>query len=235
MESDQTSEAGQTIESGQTLRANGQASRRTRRWWYAGVLLAVLVLGGRAFLRVGSWLVVQDEPEPSAAIVVLSGEVPYRAMEGADLYNQGWAPEVWLTRDSDRRREEAVGALGIELLIDADDNRNILEAMGVPADAIRVLPGIVASTADEVRLISRTLSETGGERVIIVTSPFHTRRARALWRGLVGDTPGALLQPSRRDPYSASRWWRRTDDIWAVAKEVLGLLNAWMGSRVQPR
>ena len=209
---------------------------RTRRWWYAGALLVLLVLvGSRSFLRVGSWLVVRDDPEPSAAIVVLSGGMPYRAMEGADLYNQGWAPEVWLTQDRDPKREEAVAPLGIELLSDTHDSRRILEAMGVPVHAIRVLPNIIRNTAEEVREISQTLSETGGERVIIVTSPFHTRRVRTLWRRLVGGAPRVLLQPATRDPYDAGRWWRRTDDIWAVAKEILGLLNAWVGSRVQPR
>ena len=44
-----------------------------------------------------AWLVVSDPPQPSAAIVVLGGKVPFRAMEGASLYKQGWAREVWLT------------------------------------------------------------------------------------------------------------------------------------------
>ena len=44
------------------------------------MLLLVLLLAGFSFLRVGSWLVVSEEPAASAAIVVLSGEVPFRAM-----------------------------------------------------------------------------------------------------------------------------------------------------------
>ena len=197
--------------------------------------MLLAAVGGLAFFRVGSWLVVRDEPESAAAIVVLSGGVPYRAMQGADLYKLGWAPEVWLTEDRDPRKEAALSPLGVELFIDADDNRRILEAMGVPTDAIRVIGQSVRNTADEVREISRRLSETGGERVIIVTSPFHTRRVRSLWRRLVGNAPEALLQPATRDPYDGARWWRRSDDIWAVAKELLGLVNAWIGSRVQPR
>ncbi len=74
------------------VEADQNSPMRSRRWSYAGASLGLLLLlGGGAFLRVGSWLVVRDELAPSAAIVVLSGEVPFRAMEGADLYNQGWA------------------------------------------------------------------------------------------------------------------------------------------------
>ncbi|MCH7532626.1 MAG: YdcF family protein [Gemmatimonadetes bacterium] len=217
------------------MEADEKRPMRSRRWWYAGASLAlVLLLGGVAFMRVGSWLVVRDEPAPSAAIVVLSGEVPFRAMEGADLYNQGWAPEVWLTLNRDPRDEAAAAPLGVELFVDADDNRRILEAMGVPTDVIHVIPRAVRNTADEVREISKRLSQTGGERVIIVTSKFHTRRVRTLWRRLAGNSAGVIVQPATRDPYDGARWWRRSNDIAYVAKELMGLVNAWMGSRVQP-
>ena len=209
--------------------------KKTRRWRYGAALLAlVLLLGGAAFLRVGTWLVVSDELAPSAAIVVLSGEVPFRAMEAADIYNAGWAPEVWLTEDRDPRDEAAVASLGIELFVGADDNRRILEAMGVPADAIHVIPAAVRNTADEMREISKRLSQTGGERTIIVSSEFHTRRVRTLWRRLSGDAAGAIVRPATRDPYDGARWWRGSNDIAYVSKELMGLMNAWIGSRVEP-
>ena len=215
--------------------ANEKTPIKNRRRRYAGALLAlVLLLGGFAFLRVGTWLVVTDELAPSAAIVVLSGEVPFRAMQAADLYNQGWAPEVWLTLNRDPRRDAAAEPLGIELFVDADDNRRILEAMGVPPGAIHVIPGAVRNTADEMREISKRLSETGGARVILVSSKFHTRRVRTLWRRLTGNAAGAIVQPAARDPYDGARWWRSSNSIGYVAKELLGLVNAWIGSRVEP-
>jgi uncharacterized SAM-binding protein YcdF (DUF218 family) len=155
-------------------------------------------------------------------------------MEGADLYNQGWAPEVWLTLGRDARKDAAAAPLGVDLFIAADDNRRILEAMGVPPDAIHEIPGAVRNTADEVREISKRLSETGGERVILVSSKFHTRRVRTLWTRLTGNPAGAIVQPATRDPYDGSRWWRSSNSIGYVAKELLGLVNAWIGSRVEP-
>ena len=209
--------------------------RRTRRWWYAGILLALIVfLGTVAFFSVGHWLVVSDELAPSAAIVVLSGEVPFRAMEAGDLYNAGWAPEIWLTDDRDPRDVVEVAPLGIELFIDADDSRRVLEAMGVPSDVIHVIPTPVRNTADEMREISKRRSQAGGERVIIVSSEFHTRRVRTLWRRLTGNAAGAIVRPATRDPYDGARWWRGSNDIAYVSKELMGLVNAWLGSRVEP-
>jgi len=182
--------------------------------WYAGASLTLLLLlGGAAFLHVGNWLVVSDELAPSAAIVVLSGEVPFRAMEAADIYNAGWAPEIWLTEDRDPRVTAAVAPLGIELLTNADESRRVLEAMGVPAEVIHVIPAPVRNTADEMREVSKRLFEMGGGTAIIVSPEFHTRRVRTLWRRLTGDAAGAIVRPATRDPYDGARWWRGSHDI----------------------
>ena len=59
-------------------------------------LVAAAVVWGVSGL--GAWLVVEDPLAPARAVVALGGEVPFRAMEAASIYRQGWASEVWLTR-----------------------------------------------------------------------------------------------------------------------------------------
>ena len=46
---------------------------------------------------VGKWLVREDPLQPATAIVVLSGNIPTRALEAAALYHEGYAKEIWLT------------------------------------------------------------------------------------------------------------------------------------------
>jgi hypothetical protein len=133
----------------------------TRRLLVGGSAV-VLILALVAFIRVGSWLVVADPLTESDAIVVLSGAVPYRAMGAARLYQEGWAPEVWLTRATASEEYEAMAELGIEQLIDADYNRQVLERLGVPADAIRSIPTPVRNTLDEIRATADMLSEKAG-------------------------------------------------------------------------
>jgi uncharacterized SAM-binding protein YcdF (DUF218 family) len=183
---------------------------------------------------VGGWLMVADPLEPASAIVVLSGHVPFRAMEAAALYRQQWAPEVWLTHPVQPSEEAALRRLGIDKSGEEAINREILNRLGVPSHAIRVLESGVVNTAEEVRLIASELERVGAGRVILVTSKPHSRRVRATWRTLVGRHPRAVIRYAAADPYDPSRWWRRTSDVLAVSREALGLVNVWAGFPVQP-
>jgi uncharacterized SAM-binding protein YcdF (DUF218 family) len=194
----------------------------------------ILVVSAWMISGVGNWLVVSDAMTDADAIVALAGDVPFRSMEAARAYHEGWAKEVWLTRAVVGDRASLMAELGVELVETSDYDLQILEAMGVPAGSIKVLPGRVRSTADEVRAIERLLAETGGERVIIVTSPSHTRRTRTLWRRIVGDGAEVLLRPAEGAPYAGSAWWLNSTSIEVVVHELLGIMNAWLDSPVTP-
>jgi uncharacterized SAM-binding protein YcdF (DUF218 family) len=201
---------------------------RLRRAILWSMVLALLLTGAvEAFRGLGSWLVVEDPLAHADAIVVLSGSMPYRAVEGSQIYRQHLAPEVWLTRPSGPG--EDLQRLGLEYTDEETYNAEVLEKLGVPADSIRVLPDEIVNTQDEVLLIAKQLKETGKTRVIIVTSPPHTRRVRALWKSLVGKNPQAIVRYSRTEPYDARHWWHDTRDSLAVLRETLGLLNVWAG------
>src|SRR5712692_2289684 len=102
----------QGIEPGGTVGLRpGRARTRRRILWLLVItfLLAAIVTAYRA---AGGWLVVEDPLEHADAIVVLSGRLPYRAIEAAQLYSRGFAPEVWLTHPGGMREEMA--RLGLE-------------------------------------------------------------------------------------------------------------------------
>jgi uncharacterized SAM-binding protein YcdF (DUF218 family) len=205
------------------------------------VLVAVLfiaVLAGLslwALLRVGSWLVVEDPLARAAAIVVMGGHVPFRAMEAAALYNASWAPEVWLTRAASGPEEAALARLGLNTEIgDTAVNRVVLKRLGVPPDAVRVLTPGARNTVEEVHVIADTVTRGGADRVIIVTSKPHSRRVRAIWHAVVGSSPQAVVRYAESDAFDPEHWWRRTSDALAVSREVLGLMNVWTGFPVRP-
>jgi uncharacterized SAM-binding protein YcdF (DUF218 family) len=181
---------------------------------------------------VGVWLVVEDQLAPARAVVALGGEVPFRAMEAASIYRQGWTSEVWLTRPPQDAGDIALGQLGIQLPNEAVYNRAVLDRLGVPAAAIRVLSRPAQNTAQEVQVIAEELQRVGAGRVILVTSKPHSRRVRATWRALIGEH--AIVRYATSDPYDADHWWRHTADALAVSREVFGLLNVWAGFPVQP-
>lgn len=194
----------------------------------AGVVCALLIV--IAVRRVGTWLVVSDPLERSAAVAVLAGDVPFRAVEAATLFKEGWAPEIWLTRPAvPRQIQLELSRLGITLRLEDAYDREILEALGIPATAIRLVDGTAMNTTAELQLIARRARAMAAERVIIVTSRPHTRRVRATWRSLIGASPRAIVRGTSRDAYEPERWWRHTYDALAVSREVFGLLNVWAG------
>ena len=200
-----------------------------------GALLGIVaVLLPWAASGIGQWLVVADPLEPARAVVVLTGRMPFRAMEAASIYREGVAPEVWLTKGVVGAEERALARLDLGVVREDAYNRMVLERLGVKPEAIRLLGDPVWNTVDEVRLIAAEAARDGGDRVIIVTSKAHSRRVRATWSALVGVSPRAIVRYAREEPYEASGWWRSTRDALTVSREVFGLINVWAGFPVQP-
>jgi uncharacterized SAM-binding protein YcdF (DUF218 family) len=185
------------------------------------------------FRVAGTWLVVADPVEPARAVVVFGGQVPFRAMEAASVYNQNWAREVWVTQLGLHNEDIALAKLGIERMPEHYYSRQVLERLGVPSHAIRELPGRNVSTADEVRTVARELKAAGGGRVILITSKYHTRRVKTIWHTLVGARPEAIVRYTPDDPFDADRWWRNTADVMSVSREWFGLINVWAGFPVK--
>jgi uncharacterized SAM-binding protein YcdF (DUF218 family) len=196
-----------------------------------GVSAVLLPWGARGL---GQWLVVADELEPARAIVVLSGRIPFRAMEAASIYRAGWAPEVWLTTEARTPEEAALDRLGIQVVRGEAYNREVLERLEVPARAIRVVRGDVWNTVDEVRLVALELGVGGADRVILVTSKTHSRRVRATWSAVAGSSSRAIVRYAREEPFDTEHWWRHTRDALQVSWEMFGLMNVWAGFPLHP-
>jgi uncharacterized SAM-binding protein YcdF (DUF218 family) len=192
-----------------------------------GLLLAIV-----CFFAVGRWLVVEDPLTKSRAIAVLSGRMPLRAKEAAKLYREGYAPEIWLTHSAEPG--ETLAAMGIVFAGEDYYNVRILIHEGVPPGAIHVLDPPIVNTADEIRVIAAALTKEKDRTVIVVTTKAHTRRVRLLWRRLASGRGRAIVRAASDDPFAPRHWWRNTGDALDVVREVLGLLNAWVGLPLHP-
>jgi uncharacterized SAM-binding protein YcdF (DUF218 family) len=193
------------------------------------LLTAVLALAIWTLSHAGTSLVVEDPLQHAQAAVVFGGKTPFRAIEAARLYKGGWAREVWLTEGGWSADDVALAELGVQRTREYTYNRQVLERLGVPARAIRVLEAKTNNSAEEVRTVARALEESGGDRVILVTSNYHTRRVRALWHAIVGNRPEAIVRAAPDESFDAEHWWRDTADAWSVSREWFGLLNARIG------
>ncbi len=206
------------------------AARKPRIW--LSLAGAVVFLALLAFLNVGRWLDREDPLQKSAAIAVLSGRMPERALEAARLYNHGYAPQVWLSYCVEPAA--TLEKYGVPYAGEETYNRLILQQQGVPESAIHLLDPPIVDTADEMRTFGAALRNLSDRRIILVTSKVHTRRTAALWRLLSSKDGIAIVHGVSDDEFKPGRWWENTREALDVVREVLGLLNTWAGLPLQP-
>jgi uncharacterized SAM-binding protein YcdF (DUF218 family) len=203
----------------------------------AVLLILLLVLGIFAVRNLGHWLIRQDALEHADSIVVLSGALPYRAEGAAEIFNQGYAPDVWISLAAGPQKQ--LQEMGIRFIGEEEYDREILAHLGVPQNHISVFPEEIVNTEEEIAEVAKMMRAQGKHTVIIVTSPQHTRRVRALWNAIAGGDEKndlkAIVRAAPTDPFDADHWWRNSRDSLAVAREMLGLMNVWAGLPVRPR
>ena len=213
---------------------SGRTVRTTK--WTRVLVASIVVLLSAAVVTgwrgAGRWLVREDPLANAGAVVVLSGSIPARAQEAARIVHLGYAPEVWVSRPQDPAAE--LQQLGIHFVGEEEYNREILAREGVATDAIHILPETIVDTEQEVEVIVRQMQQSGKSRVIIVTSPPHTRRVKTLWAALAPKDRQAIVRAAYEDEFDADHWWRNTRDSYAVTREILGLMNAWAGLPIRP-
>jgi uncharacterized SAM-binding protein YcdF (DUF218 family) len=213
--------------------SNGRS--RPRRWiLYLCLGILVLLVAGcvGGLLYVGRWLVVEDPLGQAYAIVVLSGNLPDRAVEAARIYQGNYAAHVWISQPVSPAPQ--LETMHIVFIGEDFYNQKVLMARGVPADAIHILMDPSANTEQEVDEIARDCRSDGAHAVIIVTSKAHTRRVRMIWNRRVGDDPRAIVRYASDDSFDPERWWRNTGDALDVVREVLGIANALAGFPLHP-
>jgi uncharacterized SAM-binding protein YcdF (DUF218 family) len=156
----------------------------------------------------GHQLVHADVPVPSDAIVMLSGGYFDRELEAADLYLRGLAPLVVMTRQAETPVVEALRARGVRIEPGFDVGRRVLIELGVPPGSIDVLDGLMASTHQEAEALREWAAHRGVRSLIVVTSSFHTARARYVFRLVFGDAPVRLqFVPASASGFEPDTWW----------------------------
>ncbi len=171
----------------------------------------------------GGWLVADDRPIRSDAVVVLYSGVEWypRLMEAASIYEKGFADKVVINgnRKTDvvRELEEA----GFEASCPwEEDAMRILEVLGVPRnDVIPISAEDAYDTISEARIVGGKLLEENISSILIATSKYHTRRARFIWNRLFPDVLTIRSIAAKNDPYSPSKWWKHGRQIrWVLAE-----------------
>lgn len=186
----------------------------------------VAIVARRPLLTaLGGFLIVQDPPQPADVIVVLSGSLPDRILEGVDLYQAHLAPRIVLTREPPLPGIDALRARGVTLPEHHEQNLSIAQQLGVPADALMVIDQRTSSTIAEAAALLAVLRAQQVRSILLVTSKAHARRSAMIFRHLAGRDLRIVVCPSRYDPFAADTWWRERGLVRRVVIEYGKLLN----------
>jgi uncharacterized SAM-binding protein YcdF (DUF218 family) len=188
--------------------------RRPRRRAIAAAACA-LALGGLiatvARDETAQFLVLDDPPGRSDAIVVMAGDPDYeRTIAAVALMRAENAPTLILT-GGERGPGDGAESLRAKAL-----------ALGVPAPRIRV-ETVSHSTRGAVLAVAPILESLGARTVTVVTSPYHQRRATAAARRA---WPGVVVRSRPASPsfWTPHRWWATSAGRRVVLSEFAKLL-----------
>ena len=181
-------------------------------------------------MSLGHALHHEDALEKSDVIFVLGGSRMDRAAEAGDLYLEGWAPRILLSRPLSEGAEQMLRARGIDVPAIVDTQRAVLVSMGVPEHAIEALDVEQVTTATEGDAIVRIATARNWSRIIVVTSKLHTARARlTVMRRFKNTTTRVLVRASRHDRADPDQWWRNRDDFRFALFEAQKMIAYWVG------
>lgn len=195
-------------------------------------ICAVLLSGLVIFLlrfgilrMLGNYLIAEDRKGQVDAIFVLSGASQERGFEAARLVAEGYSDKVYTTGAI---INPTLKAVGIDSLSDAVITRDViaetLVSQGITEAQIRELE-IGTSTYEESEGILGFSRQAGFKQIMVVSSKFHTRRIRQVFRKKFKKAGiQVLVRGAPPLNYSIDKWWNSEEGLMFVNNEYVKMV-----------
>ncbi len=168
-------------------------------------------------------LKIQEAPRPADAIVVFAGGVgesgragqgyEERVLQAVALYERGLAPRI-------------IFSSGLTFLLrEADVMKALAVSLGVPEEAI-LLEREAASTVQNVAHTRAMLRAHDWKTILLVSSPYHMRRADLVWRKQAPEVT-VIKTPVPVSGFYGQGTRVQPQQVEGILHEYLGLLYYW--------
>ena len=191
------------------------------------LLCAVVYWARHPILRFAAESWVVDAPAGHADALILLGDDNFyadRATRAAELIRQGVAPVVVA---SGRRLRPAAGIA--ELL-----QHDLIER-GVPKEKILSFAHDADGTSEEAAALAKYSAERHFHGVIVVTSNYHTRRARYIFEKRFPPGVAVSVAAARDGDFDPARWWEKRKSQKLFVRELVAMVVAVWDLRSAPR
>jgi uncharacterized SAM-binding protein YcdF (DUF218 family) len=205
------------------MRINIRSSRASRRRLTYRLWLGLAIGGILGFLWAdGPFLVVQDELRPANAIVVIGGDhKPERMRQVAELFRQGYAPLIIISAGT-------IVLEGDQHIPEAQVMYRQACELGLPKEVL-VMEQVSKSTYENAVQTKAICQANGIRSILLVTSAYHSRRARRLFQEVYSPKITVSTQPAPAGPCLLC-WPFSPDRAPVVAYEYWNWIQYWLNS-----
>jgi uncharacterized SAM-binding protein YcdF (DUF218 family) len=184
------------------------------RWIVLGFIVIYMLIAyfhAPILTVMGKYLVVTHSPEKSDLIVCLTGSNIERGLSTADAYKNGFAPKIFLARETPPDGATVLMERGLNYPENKDLLLMLLKGLGVPRDALLISEQSVGGLFEEAELVRKVVEEKGYRSIIVITSPTHSRRAWLTFKRVFkGDENiRILMTPTTYSNFKPEDWWKK--------------------------
>lgn len=147
-------------------------------------------------------------------VAISGGDTDARAREAVMMYQQGWAPKIIFSGAA----QDKQGASNAAAM------KSLATASRVPSGDI-LLDEESVNTADNASQVRAIVQQYGFKRIILVTSPYHQRRASIEFNKRLGDIATIINHPATSDRFwSDKTWWATPWGLWLGVSELIKVI-----------
>jgi len=193
------------------------------KWSLGRKLGFYLLLAGLVIVDLsGPFLVVHDGAQVADVIVVIGGDHKQeRVRRAVELYQQRHASLVIISAGT-------IVLEGDEWIPEAEVMRRQALALGLPEGDI-ILETESFSTFENARYSKLICQEYELDSIFLVTSAYHSRRARRIFQDVLGSEIAVSVQPAYSDSCLLF-WWLHFDQAYVVLYEYWNWAGYWLSS-----
>jgi hypothetical protein len=201
----------------QTVKNSGSRKPDKRRLIKKRFVLLFLLVSFFGFLPFAGRALVTDRPEKSDVIVVLAGDsIDQRYRRGMELLRAGYGKHLFLDASSDSNYFGRTPAEYAAIFLKEDAHE--MEPF------VSVCPFEEDSSITETLYVAKCVEKFHPQRVLLVTSDFHTARALSIFVHRLPQYQWSVAA-AKDDRVFGQRWWQHRE--WAKTTFYEWLKVAW--------
>lgn len=183
-------------------------------------LAGVLILLGHSIIfgYMGKYIYERDVLKPADVIVVLAGREQERVEYAVKLFKDDWAKKDRIIMSGGPLLWNYTAAALMKLQA---------ESLGIPRKNI-LLEDRSMTTAQEAEYTREILDKYGYRSIILITSPYQSKRTAIIFRKVMGDNVRVICAPIEKSWFTFNSWWRRPRERDAVLEEYAKFIRLWV-------